>query len=125
MLSKTCNVCHVEKGLEEFSDHRFNKDGKYNLCKSCHCDKVVTTGRLKMGFSMYKPDSCECCGKEDVKLDLDHCHDTGMFRGFICRSCNKSIGVRGDTYESLLECNADQMYLDYLRLANYRMGKIV
>lgn len=25
-------------------------------------------------------------------LDLDHCHDTGRFRGWICYSCNESIG---------------------------------
>ena len=74
---------------------------------------------------MYKPESCECCGANDVKLDLDHCHETGMFRGFICRSCNKTIGIKGDSYKTLKKLESDQIYLDYLRLANYRMGKIL
>jgi hypothetical protein len=25
-------------------------------------------------------------------LDLDHCHDTGRFRGWLCYSCNGAIG---------------------------------
>lgn len=25
-------------------------------------------------------------------LELDHCHDTGRFRGWLCWSCNEAIG---------------------------------
>lgn len=30
---------------------------------------------------------CQACGEERV-LCLDHCHDTGAFRGWICHPCN-------------------------------------
>lgn len=34
---------------------------------------------------------CSFCGCRDVgeySLVQDHCHDTGLFRGLLCRSCN-------------------------------------
>ena len=122
---KTCNTCNEEKVFTEFYKHPNMKDGYFNVCKGCYSSRENVKNRLKIGFATLKPDHCECCGSLDVKLQLDHCHETNMFRGFICRSCNKTIGNYGDTYESLKELDADQMYLDYLRLANYRMGKVV
>ncbi|WP_425498863.1 endonuclease domain-containing protein [Natronoglycomyces albus] len=32
--------------------------------------------------------SCAICGVKPEKLDLDHDHDSGLIRGFLCRSCN-------------------------------------
>ena len=122
---KECNKCNETLGFENFNRHPCTKDGLFHTCKVCSSKAENLKNRLKIGFSVYKPDSCECCGNSSAKLDLDHCHETGMFRGFICRSCNKIIGLKGDTYESLLSLGADQTYLDYLRLANYRMGKII
>lgn len=37
--------------------------------------------------------ACACCGiKSDSTLHLDHCHTTGLMRGFICQACNLGIG---------------------------------
>jgi hypothetical protein len=50
-----------------------------------------------------RPDKCDCCGKE-MKYEnfyLDHCHDTKVFRGWLCNTCNSGIGILGDTVESL------------------------
>ena len=30
---------------------------------------------------------CQACGEQRV-LCLDHCHETGRFRGWICHPCN-------------------------------------
>src|ERR1700722_2852769 len=42
---------------------------------------------------------CECCGRAPGKraLGLDHDHDTGQFRGWLCDNCNRGIGMLGDT----------------------------
>jgi len=32
---------------------------------------------------------------------LDHCHETGEFRGWLCKQCNTGLGNLGDNLESL------------------------
>lgn len=34
---------------------------------------------------------CEICGK-DAKRHLDHDHETGLVRGFLCSGCNRALG---------------------------------
>jgi hypothetical protein len=50
-----------------------------------------------------EPDTCEMCGGPPGKtsMNLDHCHATGVFRGWLCHSCNRGLGALGDTREAL------------------------
>ena len=41
---------------------------------------------------------CAICGK-DEELHVDHCHDTSMVRGLLCRECNMDIGKLGHDVE--------------------------
>jgi hypothetical protein len=46
------------------------------------------------------PANCECCGRrlgEGKQIHLDHCHVTGVFRGWLCNSCNLGLGMLGDS----------------------------
>jgi len=36
------------------------------------------------------------------KLNIDHCHETGIIRGLLCTSHNHAIGKMGDNEENLL-----------------------
>lgn len=57
------------------------------------------------------PQLCESCGNLPNgrgALHLDHDHDTGEFRGWLCMRCNIAIGGLGDNYEGVLRA------LDYL-----------
>lgn len=49
------------------------------------------------------PTHCECCGAPSLKraLCLDHDHETGEFRGWICQLCNFGIGALGDNIRGL------------------------
>jgi len=40
-----------------------------------------------------KPETCECCGRKHRKIVLDHCHETGQFRGWVCDPCNVTFGL--------------------------------
>lgn len=48
---------------------------------------------------------CAICRKpESVKqqrLTVDHCHETGKFRGLLCNRCNRGLGFLGDNEDSL------------------------
>ena len=35
---------------------------------------------------------CEICGVEGKDLHLDHDHQTGLFRGWLCHKCNCGLG---------------------------------
>ena len=50
-----------------------------------------------------RPNNCEICGRRDVEqghrmrtLCLDHDHNTGLFRGWLCRQCNSALGLVKD-----------------------------
>lgn len=60
------------------------------------------------------PDKCECCGNLPGKqaMNLDHCHATGKFRGWLCGKCNPAIGGLGDNLAGIRKA------LDYLQRAN-------
>ena len=65
-----------------------------------------------------RPESmlCECCGHPPGKkaLAVDHCHLSGIFRGWLCVKCNTGIGALGDLPEGLRKA------LDYLERAYVR-----
>lgn len=46
---------------------------------------------------------CACCKrKRRGLLVLDHCHETGRLRGFLCGGCNTSIGLIGESPSALV-----------------------
>lgn len=51
------------------------------------------------------PDFCEAnCGAKLVEgkgTHVDHCHTTGVFRGWICNRCNMGLGLLGDNVAGL------------------------
>ena len=48
--------------------------------------------------------SCGICGKDFLGSDkcLDHCHDTGAYRGALCRQCNAAVGKLGDDLDLVI-----------------------
>jgi len=46
-----------------------------------------------------RPDKCEVCERSNGRhggIMFDHCHRTGKFRGWICYSCNTTLGHVND-----------------------------
>jgi hypothetical protein len=51
---------------------------------------------------------CELC-HNPRSLCIDHDHNTGCFRGWLCQPCNRSLGTFGDSVEGLKRA------IDYLQ----------
>jgi hypothetical protein len=43
-----------------------------------------------------KPTNCEICKESEVRICFDHCHDTNLFRGWLCVRCNSVLGLARD-----------------------------
>jgi hypothetical protein len=111
---RRCRKCKLLKDFDAFY-------GKRTVCKSCIADHSVeitdlvkkdklTPKELRkdaklsltygIGLSDTTAEVCEICG-QDSPLVIDHCHVTGKFRGMLCNSCNKGLGLFYDDPEFL------------------------
>ena len=114
------------KSLDEFYKRRGNKPSSH--CKPCSreykkawsaADPKNELERRRRYMRTYNYgltaseqenilNVCQICGSEDA-LHYDHDHETGLFRGVLCRNHNLGLGMFGDDPELLLRA------VDYLR----------
>jgi len=95
--TKVCTQCGLEKNQNSF-----------RLYRRATGDRNSSDSKCKKS-QRYNIEVTDCCGDVFDKLVLDHCHESEVFRGWLCDRCNRGIGVLGDTLESL------EKALKYLR----------
>tara|TARA_R100000781_G_scaffold1447_2_gene2390 strand:- start:1239 stop:1580 length:342 start_codon:yes stop_codon:yes gene_type:complete len=102
-ITKSCCACKEDKPLEEFHKDSREPDGRRPDCADCRNKnkKIIRDLRKIVG---EPPQNCQCCGRpaKNHKLSLDHDHETGEFRGWLCQPCNRSLGIIGDDLESVM-----------------------
>jgi RNase P subunit RPR2 len=103
---KICNVCHILK--EDYKDFDINQtdaQGRKTTRPTCtECRKMIDGQALKIEekkrMLLEKPDMffiCPICKKASIpgvtaNLVIDHNHETGNARTWICDSCNTGLG---------------------------------
>lgn len=113
--TKYCPHCESIKPHEEFGRNRATKDGLTAYCLPCH-NKVGAQNRAKShgsvrsfhlkrryGVTEEQVDRlnarqggvCVICLRRAAK-HVDHSHETGLFRGLLCFSCNGALGQFDD-----------------------------
>jgi|DEB0MinimDraft_4_1074332.scaffolds.fasta_scaffold233664_1 hypothetical protein len=108
-----CKTCKKFLPIEKY---RLRKDRSNYRVKDCRkCEKKIQRkiSDLKRSAPLM-PKNCDCCGEDrgESLLQLDHCHEEGNFRGWLCNKCNTGIGALGDTTGGL------QKAIEYLRKSN-------
>lgn len=97
----------------EFSKNKARPSGLQSYCKACfgeyrkawYAKKTEEIGefvykaqqreynlKIKYGLKPEEvPDRCQVC-TSDLRVCVDHDHNTGMVRGFLCDRCNVVLG---------------------------------
>ena len=79
---------------------------QYSYANGCRCDDCKTAASDYRAAWLYgddltpRPKLCEMCSL-DKPLFMDHDHDSGQFRGWLCTQCNTGLGKLGDSIEGL------------------------
>lgn len=58
------------------------------------------TAKLEKLAGRKKPAKCEICGSVK-KISFEHCHATGVFRGWLCHACNMVLAFARDSSKTL------------------------
>ncbi|KKL18363.1 hypothetical protein LCGC14_2476280 [marine sediment metagenome] len=62
-----------------------------------HLPCTATLDEIKSAFTGF----CFVCGVPEIeckqRLCMDHCHETGRFRGWLCGRCNRASSYLGDS----------------------------
>ena len=119
---KQCSKCKKEKdtkffwkdkpycidcGTKDRLDRYYNKGGKEKqkarsfkalMKKYGITPEIYEQERVKQDFK------CILCGKHEKtqphkRLYVDHCHDSGLYRGLLCVTCNTALGGFNDDIE--------------------------
>jgi len=113
---KVCKVCKLKKNIEAFALNQYGKDNQVlrrPVCRECYAKKVKADPDQKKEFEAKYPRPqigeefhCPICLKNFIRehkndVVLNHSHTDGSIRGWLCSSCNTSIGKFNDDTEVL------------------------
>ena len=100
-----CSVCNTLKNEKDFALHShvdmYGRKYLKNQCRECHNKNDRLLYNLRKIHGATRASNCAICGNEDRKLQLDHCHETLEFRGWLCTTCNVGLGKFKDSIEML------------------------
>ncbi len=84
-------------------DKRRNQWQVYNHCNACrnfhykHGIVLDPATRARLESERF----CHICGTTEARLDIDHNHETGEFRDYLCNSCNVKLGWLANNEEAI------------------------
>ena len=107
---KTCKKCTTTLPRSSFQEHIRKDNGKrqlHHICKRCESIRVRMR-KYKLTYNevdrLLNINNCEICDTSltDQKKCIDHCHETGVVRGVLCRNCNLAIGLLNDNADTMI-----------------------
>jgi hypothetical protein len=91
-----CRRCGEQREEDDFCVNKKSsvRDYRKNTCRAC----VAKAERQKRRLAKLvgpPAHACDICRREGP-TELDHCHVSGAFRGWLCHKCNTGLGKLGD-----------------------------
>jgi hypothetical protein len=129
---KICTKCGETKELDQFYMSRKSSDKRNSQCIECdrerqklglkrhgviprtktknekYSSKYGITPACYAKLLSEQDGVCAICKEFCDKLEVDHCHKTGIIRGLLCGKCNRGIGQFNDDIKKI------QGAIDYL-----------
>ena len=120
-INKICSKCGQGKPLPFYTGNTsgsdaFDRDGLRLRRPECsECTSAANRGKdnakrvaKSQGIPYKAPEGtvcalCKCLPKKGNGMVFDHDHETELFRGYLCNSCNRSMGVLGDDVEGMIK----------------------
>lgn len=114
--TKRCSECKRTLPLSKFGKASGAKYLRYD-CKDCGKKMTNARKKLRVLHPLVNPEDhhCPICnasakqafgqGGQNLKSSwvLDHDHETGKFRGYICHNCNRGLGLFANSIERMLK----------------------
>ena len=106
--TKWCPRCETHLPVAAFNKA---KAGAMKLQAYCRpCAQAVSRGYLlrkqEAAVGRPRPDTCEVCGEKSrtkYGMHMDHNHETGRVRGWLCSHCNTALGLMRESVLLLLK----------------------
>ena len=110
--TKKCRRCSKKKSIFDFEKNQKSIAGRVSRrgeCKECRKSKKPIPAKQKKEYEQKNPPPeiggificpiCDTIFERQFTNDvvLDHNHDTGEIRGYICRMCNNGMGMMEDS----------------------------
>ena len=116
---KRCKECQRMLPIDSFEPNQHNKNNvvvRRSVCKECRrkakkfptapTRKIREFERLNPRPKIGLPFTCPICERTMIvesnrEVNLDHNHDTGDVRGWVCNDCNTGMGKFKDNITRL------------------------
>ena len=98
--TRRCAKCKTSVAVEDFHKSARTFSGLQTRCKACGlayawCKQFRISWEDAQKLLAKKTEGCFACSTSD-DLHLDHDHQTGRIRGFLCGNCNRALGILRD-----------------------------
>ena len=105
-LRSNCKKCVTKSNLTRY--HNGGKELQAARARKALLKKYEITEEFYEEERKAQDYRCKICGKHESnqkhgKLYIEHCHDTGLYRGLLCNSCNTGLGAFQDNIDTMLK----------------------
>lgn len=118
---KRCTSCKRSLRLDAFDRSEAGREGRMSRCRRCLRRRRIESDygehhRVERAWN-EQGGECAICGtlihrgapRSRTSACVDHCHSSGLVRGWLCHRCNVAIGLMDDCVDRL------ESAADYLR----------